>query len=88
VELTLASTGDAMQYPEGIDRTLPHEAAVTGIGLRPLPCGRHQHVLPAPLVTRNPTEIKIRSDKLTSRIVLELLDGKHYIQHPAGHLAE
>jgi hypothetical protein len=32
--------------------------------------------------------VKIRSDQLTYRILLGLLDGKHYTQYPARHLAE
>ena len=43
---------------------------------------------PVALVTRNPSQIKIRSDQLTYRILLGLLDGKHYVQHPARRLTE
>ena len=50
--------------------------------------GRHQHISPAALVTRNPSAIKIRSDQLTYRILLGLLDGKNYTKYPARCLAE
>jgi hypothetical protein len=40
--------------------------------------GRHKHFTPTALVTKNPSEIKVRSDQLTLRILLGLLDGKKY----------
>jgi hypothetical protein len=88
LELELASTEDAMQHPEGSEGTPPQEVAETGAGLRPLAGGRHQHVSPVALVTRNPAQIRIRSDQLTYRLLLGLLEGKHYAQHPARRLAE
>jgi hypothetical protein len=45
-------------------------------------------VSPIALVTRNPSQIRIRSDQLTYRILLGLLDGKYYTQDPARRLAE
>jgi len=59
-----------------------------GAGSRQHAGGRHHHVSPVALVTRNPSQIKIRSDQLTYRILLGLLDGKHYAQHPARRLGE
>ena len=50
--------------------------------------GRHQHISPVALVTKNPSHVKIRSDKLTYSILLGLLDGKHYTHYPARRLAE
>ncbi len=88
MEQELTPTRDTMQHLEGIDRPLPPEAAETGAGPRLLPCGRHQHVPPVALVTRSPSHVKIRSDQLTYRILLGLLDGKHYTQQPARRLAE
>lgn len=88
MEQALTSTKGTKQHPEGIDRPLPLRAAVTRAGPKPLPGGRHHHVSPVALVTRNPSQIKIRSDQLTYRILLGLLDGKHYTQHPARRLAE
>jgi hypothetical protein len=73
---------------EGIDRTLPQEVAETGAESRLLACGRHSHISPIALVTKNPAEIKIRSDQLTYRIVLGLLNGTYYSQHPTALLAE
>jgi len=45
-------------------------------------------VTPIALVARNASQIKMRSDQLTYRILLGLLDGKHYTQNPALRLAE
>ncbi len=59
-------------------------SSMTQLDLR----GRHQHISPAALVTRNPSAIKIRSDQLTYRILLGLLDGKNYTKYPARCLAE
>src|SRR5438105_2964448 len=87
-EQELTSTDDSMQHPEGIDKTLPLQTTETGAGPRPSTGGRHQHVPPIALVTRNPSQIKIPSDQLTYRILLGLLDGKHYTQQPARRLAE
>jgi hypothetical protein len=88
MEQELTSTDHTVRHPEGIDRSVPREAAQTGAGHRPLPCGRHQHVPPAALVTRNPSQLRIRSDLLTTRILLGLLDGKPYTQQPERRLAE
>ncbi len=70
MEQALTSTKGTKQHPEGIDRPLPLRAAVTRAGPKPLPGGRHHHVSPVALVTRNPSQIKIRSDQLTYRILL------------------
>lgn len=40
--------------------------------------GRSKHVSPVALVTKNPREIKVRSDLLTARILSGLLDSKKY----------
>ena len=50
--------------------------------------GRHQHIAPVALVIKNPSKVKIRSDQLTYRILLGLLDGKYYTHYPARRLAE
>jgi len=62
----------------------------TGMGVEALPTahGRHKHVAPAVLVTKNPREITIRSDQLTFRILLGLLDGKKYARYLEHNLAE
>ena len=73
---------------EGIDRLWPRVASETGAGSRPLVSGRHQHISPVALATRNPSEIRIRSDQLTYRILLGMLDGTHYVQYPARRLIE
>src|SRR5437763_14490310 len=74
--------------PEGSDRSSPTQAPETGTVPTSPRCGRHHHVSPVALVTRNPSQIKIRSDQLTYRILLGLLDGKHYTHYPAHRLAE
>jgi predicted Fe-S protein YdhL (DUF1289 family) len=84
----LILTEDTLQYPEGIDRILPQEAVRMGAGPGPRTGGRHQHVLPVALVARNPSQIKIRSDQLTYRILLGLLDGKYYTRQSARLRAE
>ncbi len=75
-----------MQHSERSDRIVSQEAAETGPRL--LTEGCHPHMAPVSLVARNPSQIKIRSDQLTYRILLGLLDGKHYMQHPVRRLAE
>ncbi len=85
-ELTL--TENPLQHREGGNNPLPFRAAETEVGARPLLCGRHQHVSPIALVTRNPSQIRMRSDQFTYRILLGLLDGKYYTQDPARRLAE
>src|SRR5712664_1301955 len=59
---------------EVIDSLLPSQGAEMGVVATPLRHGRHRHVSPAALVTKNPSEIKVLSDQLTSRILLGLLD--------------
>lgn len=88
MEQVLTFAEDTLQYPEGIDRILSQEAVRMGAGPGPLTGGRHRHVLPIALVTRNPSQIKIRSDQLTYRILLGLLDGKRYTRQSARGLAE
>lgn len=83
-----ASNENTRHHAEGIDRTQPEAVAQTRAELKLVAYGRHSHVSPVALVTKNPAEIKIRSDQLTYRILLGLLDGTHYIQHPTGLLAE
>lgn len=73
---------------EVIDSLLPSQGAETGVVATPLRRGRHRHVSPAALVTKNPSEIKVLSDQLTSRILLGLLDGKKYTRCLELHLAE
>ena len=50
--------------------------------------GRRKHLSPIPLVARDPSEIKVRSDQLTSRILLGLLDEKKYTRRMEDHQAE
>jgi binding-protein-dependent transport system inner membrane component len=73
---------------EGTGGSMPLQATETGAEPRPLTSGRHHHVSPVALVTRNPSQIKIRSDQLTYHILLGLLDGQHYTHYPAHRLAE
>jgi hypothetical protein len=73
---------------EGIDNSLPPPEAEAGAISTPSKGGRHQHVSPLALVSKNPSQVRIRSDQLTYRILLALLDGKHYTQQPAYGLAE
>jgi len=74
--------------PEGTDSSLLVQATeLEAVSTSPS-YGRHQHVSPVALVTKNPLGVKIRSDQLTYRVLLGLLDGKHYTQHPAHQLAE
>ncbi len=61
------------------------EAAVT---LIPLRRGRREHFSPVALVTRNASEIKVRSDQLTCRILMGLLDGKKFVNTPESQLVE
>jgi hypothetical protein len=67
--------------------TLP-QATEAEVALVPLRRGRREHVSPVALVTRNPSEIKVRSDQLTCRILMGLLDGKKFINTPETQLAE
>src|SRR5690242_870217 len=55
------------------------EATVT---LLPLRRGRGEHYSPVALVQRNPSELKVRSDQLTCRILMGLLDDKKFIITP------
>jgi hypothetical protein len=75
-----------MRHMEGIDRIVLQGIAEPETG--PLVDGSYAGNLPVSLVTRNPAQIKIRSDQLTYRILLGLLDGKHYTLYPAQHHAE
>lgn len=77
-----------LREPEETDSSLPLQATETGAASMSSKCSRHQHISPIALVTRNPEEIKIRSDQLTYWILLGLLDGKYYIQYPVSRLAE
>jgi hypothetical protein len=73
---------------EGSDRALlPQAAEMDAVPTLPR-WGRHHHVTPIALVTKNPLQIKIRSDQLTYRILLGLLDGKHYTKQSTRRLAE
>jgi hypothetical protein len=59
-----------------------------GVTLMPLRRGRGEHVSPVALVTRNPSEIKVRSDQLTCRILMGLLDDEKFTINPESQLAE
>ena len=61
------------------------EAEVT---LLPLRRGRGEHFSPVALAKRNPSELKVRSDQLTCRILMGLLDDKKFIITPESQLAE
>jgi hypothetical protein len=82
------STDDTMPYSEVIDDASLFRATETRSIETSHRSGRHQHVVPVALVTRNPSQIKIRSDQLTYRLLLGLLDGKHYTKHQLPLLAE
>jgi len=88
MEQELTSTDDTLQQPERSGQPLPLQAVETGAISTPLQRSRHKHLLSTALVTRNTSHIKIRSDQLTHRIMLGLLEGKNYTKHPARHLAE
>ncbi len=79
---------DTMQQTEKVEGLLPLQSVRMGAILMPPSRGRGKHLSPIPLVARNPSEIKVRSDQLTSRILLSLLDGKKYTKNPADRLAE
>jgi hypothetical protein len=64
------------------------QATEAEVLLMPLKRGRREHVSPVALVTRNPSEIKVRSDQLTCRILMGLLDGKKFSNTPESQLAE
>ena len=81
-------TEDPMQRPEGADWSLPQHAAEMEAMPMLSKNGRHQHVAPVALVTKNPAAMKIRSDQLTYRILLGLLEGKYYTQDPTHCFAE
>ena len=61
------------------------EAEVT---LLPLRRGRGEHFSPVALAKRNPSELKVRSDQLTCRILMGLLDDKKFIITPESQFAE
>lgn len=81
-------TDDTMRQTEEIESLLPLQLVEMGTMLLPPTRGRGKHLSPTPLVTKNPCEINLRSDQLTSRILLGLLDGKKYIKHVERNLAE
>jgi hypothetical protein len=64
------------------------QATEAGVTLMPLRRGRGEHVSPVALVTRNPSEIKVRSDQLTCRILMGLLDDEKFTINPESQLAE
>jgi hypothetical protein len=84
----MKSTNNAVQSTEVINNILTLQPAEMGVEAAPTPRGRHKHVSPAALVIKDPREINVRSDQLTSRILLGLLDGKKYTRHLERHLAE
>lgn len=73
---------------EVIDSLSSSQLPEMGAKAAPLTRGRHKHVSPTALVTKNHSEIKVPSDQLTSRILLGLLDGKKYKRCLERHLAE
>jgi predicted Fe-S protein YdhL (DUF1289 family) len=77
-----------LQHGEGPDHTLLQKAERQGIASGAHSGIRHRHILPVALVTRNPSQIKIRSDQLTYHILLGLLDGKRYTWQATRGLAE
>lgn len=74
--------------PDGTDSSSPPQEDEQKPTVVPSRCSRHHHISPIALVTRNRAEIKIRSDQLTYRILLGLLDGRYYAQHPVSRKAE
>ena len=54
----------------------------------PHPRGRHKHVSSVALLVRDPLAIKVRSDMLTTRILLGLLNKAHFSKNPARNLVE
>src|SRR5215472_10504811 len=69
---------DATQQMEEVDSLLPLQFVGMGVVTMPQSHGRRKHLSPTPLVARNSSEIKVRSDQLTCRIRLGLLDEKKY----------
>jgi hypothetical protein len=82
---TLDSLG---QQHETIASFMLPQATEAEVTLIPLRRGRREHVSPVALVTRNPSEIKVRSDQLTSKILLGLLDEKKYTILTEHHRTE
>jgi hypothetical protein len=81
-------TDDIMQHTEEVESFLPLQLVETEAILMPASHGRRKHLSPTPLVAKNPSEIKVRSDQLTSRILLGLLDEKKYTRQMGYHHAE
>lgn len=81
-------TDDTMQQTKKVGNFLPLQSVEMGAILMPPSRGRRKHLSPIPLVARNPSEIKVRSDQFTSRILLGLLDEKKYTRRMVHNQAE
>lgn len=87
-EQSLGTNDDTMQQTEEVESLLPLQLVEMGAILMSPSRRRHKHLSPTPLVVRNPSAIKVRSDQLTSRILLGLLDEKKYTRQTEHHQAE
>jgi hypothetical protein len=76
------------QNNEAVTSFILPQAAEAKVTLMPLRRGRRKHLSPTPLVARDTSEIKVRSDQLTSKILLGLLDEKKYTILRGHHRAE
>src|SRR5436305_3372843 len=81
-------TDDTIQPTEEVEGFPLFQSVEMGAILTPPQRRRSKHLSPVALVTRNPPEIKVRSDQLTSRILVGLLDRKKYTKNPVHRLAE
>lgn len=81
-------TNDIVQSTQVISSILTSPPTAMEVEALPTAHRRHKHISPAALVIKNPREITIRSDQLTSRILLGLLDEKKYVRHLEHNLAK
>jgi hypothetical protein len=76
------------QNTEAVTSFMLPQATEAEITFMPLRRGRGDHFSPVALVKRNPSELKVRSDQLTCRILMGLLDEQKFIITPESQRAE
>ena len=76
------------QNTETVTSFMLPQATETETTFMPLRRGRGDHFSPVALVKRNPSELKVRSDQLTCRILMGLLDEQRFIITPESQRAE
>jgi len=76
------------QNDDAVTSFMLPQATEVEVTLMPLRRGRGEHFSPVALVKRNPSAIKVRSDQLTCRILMGLLDDKKFIITPESQRAE